>query len=100
MENINYEIGRKIKFYRKKNKISQKVLSENLNISRSNIAMIETGKINITIAILYNISNILNINILRLLPLNNIKCKTCGENHFRDYKCKTCGTIDPLNYYN
>ena len=48
-------IGERIKFLRKANKMTQQEFATKLNISRSNIASIEVGRINVTDRVLLDI---------------------------------------------
>lgn len=55
-------IGERIKFLRKANKMTQQEFAEKLNISRSNIASIEIGRINVTDRVLLDICDKFDVN--------------------------------------
>ena len=61
-------IGDKIKSRREDLQMSQKVLSENLNIGRASISNIEVGRHQITLYTLYEISQILGVDVNEFLP--------------------------------
>lgn len=54
-------LGRNIQKARKENKLSQNELAELLNISREHLAKIETAKRRISLKLLFNVADKLNI---------------------------------------
>lgn len=62
-----YEIGRRIKHYRKIRNYSQETLAEKVNISSSHMSHIETGITKLSLPVLVNISKALDISIDDLL---------------------------------
>ena len=63
------KIGEKIKVQRKSLKISQKLLAQKTNLSRSAITRIELGEINFSMKILRKIANELEVSESQLLSL-------------------------------
>ncbi len=61
-------VGERIKLKREKLEITQKHLSENLGISRASVSNIEVGRHQATLVNLYEISQLLKIDICDLLP--------------------------------
>lgn len=61
-------VGERIKSKREKLEITQNQLSENLGISRASVSNIEVGRHQVTLGSLYEISQILKIDISELLP--------------------------------
>ena len=64
-------IGERIKYQRKKIDLSQEDLSNHLKLNRSSISNIETGRHQIPLFILYELSTLLKINIHDLIPMNS-----------------------------
>ncbi|QZN77678.1 helix-turn-helix domain-containing protein [Paenibacillus sp. DR312] len=67
MSNIFLRVGKKIRLYRKANKLTQEDLGELLQIDYSYLGRIERGEVNITIETLSKIANALNIASSQLL---------------------------------
>lgn len=63
----NY-IGHKIFVFRKRKKMTQDQLAKKINLQRTSIVNIESGTQRITVANLYLISDILNVDIKDLMP--------------------------------
>lgn len=66
-------VGEKVKFYRKKRKYSQKILSEKLElmaiyVCRGSISRIEDGSRTVTDIELYGLAKVLNVSIEDLFP--------------------------------
>lgn len=61
-------IGNKIKSLRTEINLSQEVLSKHLNLSRSSISNIELGRHQIPLFLLYELSQLFNIDINELIP--------------------------------
>lgn len=71
-EQINYkEIGKRIRHKRTEFNLTQAELAEELNLSPSYISEIERGNCIFSVAVLFNISNILEINIDYLINGTN-----------------------------
>lgn len=65
---IDYKaIGRRIAFYRKKNSMTQSILSEKLTVTESYISQIERGAAKVSLSRLYQIAEILKIDIALLV---------------------------------
>jgi len=60
-------LGRNIAYQRKKRMYSQNQLAELLNISREHLAKIETAKRSISLDLLINVANVLNIKVKDLI---------------------------------
>lgn len=67
LENYATNVGKNIKKYRKKLKISQKDLAEKLNVSNTWLCKLENGNRNTTIFRLSEIASCLNINLIDLI---------------------------------
>lgn len=65
-----YEIGQKIKKFRKINGISQEELAEKIGISTTHMSHIETGSTKLSLAVLVSIANALDVRTDDLLNLN------------------------------
>lgn len=66
-------VGKKVRYYRKKRKYSQKTLSEKLEtmavyICRGSISRIEDGTRTVTDIELYGLASVLNVSIMDLFP--------------------------------
>lgn len=57
------EFGRKLKLIQKKQRLSQEELFFLSSISRSHIGMIENGKRDVTLTVIFKLSRALNINL-------------------------------------
>lgn len=66
---ISKIVGRNIKVIRSERKISQQVLAAICNFEKSNLARIEAGRTNPTVATLLKISEALEVPITRLFDL-------------------------------
>ena len=64
---MNNNLSQKIKYARKKNKITQTELSKKTNLSRNTIVNFETGRRNPRVRDLQKIANALNISIEELI---------------------------------
>lgn len=64
---MNNTLSQKIKYARKKNKITQTELSKRTNLSRNTIVNFETGKRNPRVRDLQKIANALNVSIEELI---------------------------------
>lgn len=67
-QNLYKYIGSRIKKIRKNKKVDQVYLSNKINLSRSSISNIETGKHQPSILIIYKIAHALDVKITDLLP--------------------------------
>lgn len=67
MDNINIEIGKKIKNFRKKKNLTIRELADLINKSKSTVCKYENGEIAIDIPTLYDISSALNVHVEQLL---------------------------------
>lgn len=56
-----YEIGQRIRKYRKASKLSQEQLAEKAGISVTHMSHIETGNTKLSLLVLVNIANILSV---------------------------------------
>ena len=65
---LHAHIGRMIKNARTKKKISQEKLGESVKLTRTSITNIEKGRHRILLDTLWQISNILDVTLLELLP--------------------------------
>jgi transcriptional regulator with XRE-family HTH domain len=68
-EQLYILIGRKIRFVREKQGISQQDLAAWCNIEKSNLCRIESGRTNLTLKSLFKISKSLNIHIRELMDV-------------------------------
>ncbi|MBP3924769.1 helix-turn-helix transcriptional regulator [bacterium] len=74
MRNIfREELGKNIRNLRHKKNITQETLSLEAHISRSHIAMLETGKRDITVSLLFQISRALNVNMREIFSFDDIE---------------------------
>lgn len=64
------DIGRNIKAARQISKLSQAELAEKLNLKRTSVTNIENGKQRLPLHLLYEICNLLNMDITKILPNN------------------------------
>lgn len=80
-------IGDKIKSKREELKMSQLELSENLNISRSSISNIEVGRHQVPLYILYEISQVMGIDIKELIPTHKevMEISVSSKNDYSSY---------------
>jgi transcriptional regulator with XRE-family HTH domain len=71
MENkeLQYLLGKRIKFLRESKNLTQLDVSSSCNIEQSNFARIETGKTNATVYSLYLISRALGVELEELVKL-------------------------------
>ena len=70
---VNYKyIGKKIAYYRKKAEITQQKLAEEMDLSVSYIGQIERGITKISLERLYQVANILNVDVVFLLSPNDL----------------------------
>ena len=70
---VNYkDIGKKIAYFRKKAKITQQKLAEEMDLSVSYIGQIERGITKISLERLYQIANILDVDVVFLLAPNDV----------------------------
>ncbi len=67
---LSKTIGSNVKYYRFQKKLSQEQLSELLNLSTKYISDIESGKYNMSISTLENLSEILNVDPYKFLMSN------------------------------
>jgi len=65
------KLGRNIKFARKSKNLSQNKLAELLDISREHLAKIETAKRTISLGLLFNMCEILEVNETTLFDFNS-----------------------------
>ncbi len=75
-------IGRRIAFYRKRNKYTQLILSEKLDISESYISQVECGKVKISLSRLNQIAEQLNIDLALLVSDSNNESLHYGNSKF------------------
>jgi len=66
-------IGKQVAKYRNEKKLSQTELADLAQLSRGSIANIEKGRQQSPLHVLWNIAEILDVTIDKLLPLKNIK---------------------------
>ena len=95
MNQINKEIGRKIRIYRKKQNMTLEGLASAIYKSKATVSKYETGEITIDIATLYEIANILDVSVEQLLYTPPIRSTTesrikvpaffCGLSQFYGY---------------
>jgi Predicted transcriptional regulators len=74
-----YEIGQRIRKYRKASKLSQEQLAEKPGISDTHMSHIETGNTKLSLPVLVNIANILSVQtdaIIYETPQLNKFCQT------------------------
>lgn len=65
---MNYrEIGRRIREERKKRRLSQEELAEKINISVTHMSHIETGNTKLSLPVLVDLANVLNVSTDKLL---------------------------------
>ena len=88
MDDINIEIGRKIKNFRKGKNMTIKELAQMINKSKSTVSKYENGDIAIDIPTLYEISNALNVHVEQLLyirpNIENISTNNIVNAFFRN----------------
>ncbi len=65
--NLPLKLGRLIRYYRLKLKLSQETLAEKADIHRTYVSDIELGKVDIGITVAYKIAKALNISFGRLV---------------------------------
>ncbi|MCD8024379.1 MAG: helix-turn-helix domain-containing protein [Candidatus Gastranaerophilales bacterium] len=70
--NFRKELGKNIRKIRLDKKMTQETLCLESGISRSHIAMIETGKRDITISTLFKISRALKVDMSKIFCFDNI----------------------------
>ncbi|MFB6471260.1 helix-turn-helix domain-containing protein [Paenibacillus glucanolyticus] len=76
MSNIYFQVGRKIRLYRKARKLTQEELGEMLQIDQSYLGRIERGEVNITLDTLTKISDALLLTPSQLFEnVKNVKDK-------------------------
>lgn len=68
--NIISKIGNNIRYYRQKKDLSLKEFGKLMNLSLTTIQKYETGKIEPSITTLYEISNVLNVDLAKLLDID------------------------------
>ncbi len=76
-----YEIGQRIRKYRKSNHISQEELAEKVGISTTHMSHIETGNTKLSLPVLVEIAQALNVNTDDLIfsETNNNKSKKIND---------------------
>ena len=62
-----YEIGQRIRFYRKEAGLTQEVLAEQIGVSTTHMSHIETGNTKLSLAVLVELSKALQVPTDRLL---------------------------------
>ena len=67
-QELALSIGSKIRETRKNKSISQEQLALLTTIDRSYLGRIERGEVNLTVEKLYEIANVLNIDVRKLMP--------------------------------
>ena len=65
-------LGENIKKIRKEKKLTQEKLSLEAMVSRSHIAMIETGKRDVTVSTLFKLSRAMNISLKEIFSFDDI----------------------------
>lgn len=75
---ITRELGQRIRFYRKKMKLSQEQFAEMCDLHPTYIGQIERGEKNATIESIYKISSALNVSLEDLF--NNIEVLAASDN--------------------
>lgn len=70
-EQYKKRIGLKIKYYRKLKDLTQAVFSEKLGCTENYVSLIENGRKNISLKMLYKISNVLEISTNKLFEIED-----------------------------
>lgn len=66
-----FKLGEKIRYYRKNAGISQEELAEKVYISTTHMSHIETGSTKLSLQVLIDISDALNVSIDKLINVND-----------------------------
>ena len=73
-------LGDKVLAARKQHKMSRRVLSEKSGVSQRTLVLLETGKGNISVGLLFKVAEALNLDVVSLLsPDNNVRAKKLLE---------------------
>lgn len=73
-------LGDKVLAARKQQKMSRRVLSEKSGVSQRTLVLLETGKGNISVGLLFKVAEALNLDVVSLLsPDNNVRAKKLLE---------------------
>lgn len=67
MNNVNKQVGNRIRALRQKKELSQEVLADSSGLHRSHIGQIERGEIDVSIATLYRIGTGLGVRVAEML---------------------------------
>ena len=67
------DLGKKIQYYRNKNKLSQSQLAEKMNRSIHSISRIENGKCFAKLSTIFKLASIFDIEVYKLFVPDNIK---------------------------
>ena len=70
-EQYKRRIGLKIKYYRNLRGLTQAILAERLGCTENYVSLIENGRKNISIKMIYKISNALNISASKLFDIED-----------------------------
>lgn len=70
-EQYKKRIGLKVKYYRKLRDLTQAVFSEQLGCTENYVSLIENGRKNISLKMLYKISNVLEISTNKLFEIED-----------------------------
>lgn len=70
-EQFKKRIGLKIKYYRNLRDLTQESLSEKISCTENYLSLIENGHKNISLKMVYKISEALNINAAKLFDVND-----------------------------
>ena len=79
-----YEIGQRIRKYRKAYNLSQEQLAEQVEISVTHLSHIETGNTKLSLTVFVNIANALNVQTDDLLYTTNDNKKTILKQEISD----------------
>lgn len=93
-------LGKKLKYYRNKNNLSQKALAEKVNMKQNTISGLETGTINtFSIAKLDKIAEVLNVTLDDLLcdSINRLSINGSSKQDIYIYEAKLMKLISNLN---
>lgn len=84
MEDINFEVGFRIRTARKKLKMSMKELGKALNLHESTISRYEKGEIqNLTIEKLKEFAKVLNVSVLYLMGWDDLEQITKNKERYK-----------------
>ena len=70
LDKFKKRIGLKIKYYRNLRELTQEVLSEKINCSVNYLSLIENGRKNISLKMIYRISTALNVSAAKIFDVD------------------------------